>query len=238
MLNISNFNRVIAIALGLGLSSVSLFASAESNEHRLVSLQAEVVREVANDEMQASLYTELNDKDATSLANKINRIINTALQRAKSYDQVKIKTGNQNTYPVYDDKQRLQHWRGRAEVVITSRDFKQASQLIAQLQEDLRLGNISFSVSEQQRKAVENELMIDASKSFQQRVQLLLTPWNATRYELVNLQINTSNSSNYRMPMAVMMGGAPSAENKIQSQSYEGGESEVRVTVNGTVQLQ
>jgi predicted secreted protein len=44
--------------------------------------------------------------------------------------------------------------------------------LISELQQSFQTQSINFSVSDEQRKKVENELMIEASKNFQQRAQI------------------------------------------------------------------
>lgn len=57
----------------------------------------------------------------------------------------------------------------------------------------------------------------------------------ASKYELVNLQINTQGA--YR-PMIMAMRGAMDAKSaKIDSQHIEAGNSKVRVTANGSIQL-
>ena len=227
----------ILATLGASLFGVMGQTHADTPQYRIVNLQAEVVRKVANDEMQASLYAEFNEKDAATLANKLNTTINQANQQAKKYSQIKITTGNQNTYPIYNDKNQLTSWRGRAEINLNSQDFKATSELIAKLQENLQLQNISFTVSKEQRQKVENELYVEASKAFQQRANLLLNPWNASGYELVNLNLNTQNS--YRPP--VMMAMANDAvmmkSGRVESQNYEAGDSEITVIASGSVQL-
>ncbi|WP_245809175.1 SIMPL domain-containing protein [Acinetobacter populi] len=228
-----------AVIVGsIGLTSLACMSLANAeNDRRIINLQAEAVREVANDEMQAVLYTELNEKDATILANKINTVINQTLATAKQYPKVQIKTGNQNTYPVYNDKRQLVNWRGRAEVVLNSQDFKQTSELIAKLQTQLQLQGISFDISDAQRKKVEDELYVEASRAFQQRAQLLITPWNASKYELVNLQLNTSGG--YRpMPMYAKAASISLQSADIESQNIEAGNSEIKVVANGSIQLQ
>lgn len=228
-----------AILGSIGVSLLGFMGQTHANtpQYRIVNLQAEVVRKVANDEMQASLYAEFNEKDAATLANKLNNTINQAASQAKQYSQIKFSTGNQNTYPIYNDKNQLTSWRGRAEINLNSQDFKATSELVAKLQENLQLQNISFTVSKEQRQKVENELYVEASKAFQQRANLLLSPWNANSYELVNLNLNTQSS--YRPPVmmamasdAVMMKSA-----RVESQNYEVGDSEIAVIASGSIQL-
>lgn len=228
----------LALMGSIGLTSLACMTLAHAdNDRRIINLQAEAVREVANDEMQAVLYTELNEKDAAVLANRINTVINQALATAKQYPKVEVKTGNQNTYPVYNDKRQLVNWRGRAEVVLNSQDFKQTSELIAKLQNHLQLQDISFDVSDTQRKKVEDELYVEASRAFQQRAQLLTAPWNATKYELVNLQLNSSGG--YRpMPMYAKAATVSLQSADMESQNIEAGNSEIKVIANGSIQLQ
>ena len=148
--------RHTAIILGLATLIGSTAAHAEhphtSAERGMVNLQTEVSREVQNDEMRATLYTEQSHKNPTTLANQISQTINSAMTAAKRYPAVTVKTTGQNTYPIYDDKNRLTTWRARSEIELKSTDFRAMSELMAQLQEQLQLGNISFNVSTQQRK--------------------------------------------------------------------------------------
>ena len=99
----------------------------------------------------------------------------------------------------------MKEWRGRAEVRLESTDFKAASQLVSELQQNFQTQSISFSVSDAQRKKVENELMVEASKNFQQRAQALAQAWNKSGYNLVNINLNTSNYGGQPVPRMAMM---------------------------------
>lgn len=230
-------NTVILTSIGAAFLGLMGQAHADSPQYRIVNLQADVVRQVANDEMQASLYAEFNEKDAATLATKLNSTINQASTQAKKYPQIKFSTGNQNTYPIYNDKNQLTSWRGRAEINLNSQDFKATSELIAKLQENLKLQDIRFTVSKEQRQKVEDELFVEASKAFQKRANLLLSPWNASSYELVNLQLNTQNSYRPPMMMAMASDAVMSKSSRVESQNYEAGDSEITVIASGSVQL-
>ena len=86
---------------------------------------------------------------------------------------------------------------------LESKDFKAASQLVSELQQNFQTQSINFTVSDEQRKKVENELMIEASKNFQQRAQAITQAWNKAQYNLVSLNLNTSNY----FPQPMMRGG-------------------------------
>ena len=239
-------NRKISNQLNkaAALSLVALLGSSMAHaehphmpaERGMVTLQTEVSREVQNDEMRATLYTEQSHKNPTTLANQISQTINTAMTAAKRYPAVSVKTTGQNTYPIYDDKNRLTTWRARSEIELKSTDFRAMSELMAQLQEQLQLGGISFNVSTQQRKTVENELLSELAQSFKQRVMILQSAWGSSGYELVNLNINTENQPHYPQPM-MMRASADMMEAKVAPQSVEAGNSRIQISANGTIQL-
>lgn len=221
-----------------GLFSSNVFAQqTEALNYNLVNVQAEATRQVSNDEMHAVLYIEKSNKQPSELASQMTQLMNQALATSRKYSNVKVETGSQSTYPIYDnDSRKLKEWRGRAEIQIESTDFKAASQLISELQQNFQTQSINFTISDAQRKKVENELMIEASKNFQQRAQLLSQSWNKSGYNLVNLNLNTSNF----YPQPVMMRGAMAKFADVEAApvpDVAAGESKITVNANGTVQF-
>ncbi len=225
------------LLLGLALSTTAFAQSNETINYNLINIQAEASRQVSNDEMNAVLYIEKSNKQPTELANQINQLMSQAVQTAKKYPSIKIETGSQSTYPIYDnDSQKLKEWRGRAEIRIESTDFKNVSQLISELQQNFQTQSINFTVSDAQRKKVENELVVEASKNFQQRAQTLSQAWNKSGYNLVNINLNTSNYGGQPVPRMAMM-KASSNSLEIADQQMAGGESKISVNASGTIQL-
>ena len=221
-----------------GLFSGNVFAQqTEALNYNLVNVQAEATRQVSNDEMHAVLYIEKSNKQPSELASQMTQLMNQAIATSRKYPNVKVETGSQTTYPIYDnDSRKLKEWRGRTEIQIESTDFKAASQLISELQQSFQTQSINFTVSDAQRKKVENELMIEASKNFQQRAQLLSQSWNKSGYNLVNLNLNTSNF----YPQPVMMRGAMAKFADVEAApvpDVAAGESKITVNANGTVQF-
>ena len=71
------------------------------------------------------------------------------------------------------DKNRLDGWRGRAELKVESKDFKAAGELISLLQSKLQLSNLNFSVAPETRRELENQLITEAVAAFRQRATAL-----------------------------------------------------------------
>lgn len=234
----TNIARALSSAVLLSsLLGMSYSASAETDQkpqYRLIQLQADATREVTNNQMEAVLFTELNSNSPAELSQNITKVLNEAMRQAAKYPQVKVSTGAQSTYPVYDDKNKLKSWRSRAQIELKSIDFKATSDLIAALQNNMQVQSINFSVSDTERKRVENELMVEASQAFQQRARLLQQSWQATGYELVSLDLNAVN--NERPPIMYAM-KARGAADAMESQNVQGGNSELRVNASGSVQL-
>lgn len=233
--------RYLTLSTFLVLASAfSATAFAQQNEqlnYNVINVQAEAARKVSNDEMHAVLYIEKSNKQPAELASQITQLMNQAMVLAKKYPQVKVETGSQTTYPIYDNENRkLKEWRGRAEIQIESTDFKAASQLIGELQQNFQTQSINFSVSDAQRKKVENELMVEASKNFQQRAQMLSQAWNKSGYNLINLNLNTSNQYPQPIMMRASMAKFSGAE-AVDAQDVAAGESKITVNANGAIQF-
>ena len=187
--------------------------------------------------MNATLSVEVNDKDAARLSQQIALVVNDAMKKAAAYPTVKVSTGNQNTWPVYaPDSNKLQGWRGRAELRLESRDFKAASELIARLQEKMQLSGISFVVSPETRRQVEDSLSADAIAAFRARADIIRKAWDAKGYRLVYMNLGAAGGPPPYMPM-MRMAKAMDAES-VPAQDMAGGETRLIVNVSGSIELQ
>jgi predicted secreted protein len=208
--------------------------AAEPPRYNTVELQAEAQREVQNDLLNANLFVELNDASPAALANAINKSVNEALRIAKDYKSVRGRSGNNQTYPVYAKGNVLQGWRGRAEVRIESKDFEAASALIGKLQAGMQLGNLSFSVSPEARRATENELITEAIAAFKARAEIIKNALGGRGYKLQRM--NVANGYNTPQPrLAVARMAASSAE--VAAPNLEAGVSVVTVSANGAIEV-
>lgn len=229
---------LIATSLASSLLCSNAFAGENDLNYNVVNLQAEASRQVSNDEMSAVLYIEKSSKQPAELAQQITKAINFAMAESKKYSTVNLKTGAQSTYPVYDnDSQKLKEWRGRAEIRLQSTDFKATSQLIADLQSQFQTQSIGFNVSDAQRLKVESELMLEASKNFQNRAQAVAQSWNKSRYNLVNLNFNNNSYAPQPMFMRAEMAKVSMAADSVP-QEVSAGESKMSVNASGSIQLQ
>lgn len=155
---------------------------------------------------------------------------------AKRYPSVTVSTGQQRTYPRYDKDNKIIGWTGQANIDLKSTDFAATSQLIADLQETLVMENLNFGVSESKKDALEQKLMTNASRAFQQQAKNLTSAWGARGYRVINVNLNTGGNSPRPMYSSMSM-KASSESGSVPSQSFESGNSTVSVTANGTIEL-
>lgn len=202
----------------------------------LVSFATSASRKVANDQINASLSKTVQNKSSAEAQNQIATTLNQAMAIARKYPQVQVTSGNQATYPQYDKNQKIIGWTGNAALNLKSTDTVVASKLIADLQAFMTMDNLDFTVSDAKRKEVEQALMADASRNFQQQAAALLPAWGAQSYQLVNVEFNQGNDYYPRARVMPMMAAAK-MENTVADQDFQAGDTNITVTINGTVQL-
>jgi predicted secreted protein len=223
-----------AAPLALALAGSALAAD-PAPRYNVVELQAEAQREIANDTLSASLYVELNDANPALLATAINKSANEALRVAKDYNSVRVRSGGNQTYPVYAKGNVLQGWRGRAEIRIDSKDFAAASALIGKLQAGMQLGSLNFSVSPEARRQTENELIAEAIAAFKLRAEIVRGALAGRSYKLQRLSVNSGHSvPPPRIATArALTAGAP----EIAAPDLEAGVSQITVTAAGAIEV-
>jgi predicted secreted protein len=217
------------------LATVSAGAADSSPRYNTVELQAEAQREVQNDLLNATLFVELNDPSPSALANAVNKSVNDALRIAKDFKGVRVRSGNNQTSPVYARGNVLQSWRGRAEIRIESNDFEAASRLIGKLQSELQLGSMTFSVSPETRRGVENELITEAIGAFKARAEIIKTALAGRGYKLQRL--NVANGYNAPQPRFAAVARTASSSAEVAAPNLEAGVSLVTVTANGAIEV-
>lgn len=223
---------IVTLALLAVSSPAVIAAEPRQPRYNTVEFQAEAQREVQNDLLNATLYVELNDANAAALANALNKSVNDALRVAKEYKGVRVRSGDNRTFPVYSKANVLQGWRGRGEIRIESKDFEAASALIGKLQSSMQLAGISFSVSPEARRTVEDQLTVEAIAAFKARAEVMRSALAGKGYKLVRLSV----AGGYQPPQPrLAMARAAAAE--VTAPDLEGGVSQIRVTASGSIEI-
>jgi len=205
----------------------------EPVRYNQVHLQSQESEAVSNDTMHVTLTASAEQRDAADLAARINADMAWALDLARQYDAVKVSTGNYRTWQVRQDN-KMKGWQARQDLMLESRDSRTLSQLTGLLQERLQVDSMRFSVSAETRRTVENRLIELALQAFKVRAGIIGSQLQATGYRIVDLNIGTFAQ---QPPVVYRARGVVAAMESDMAVATEGGESDVQVTVNGTIEL-
>ena len=199
-----------------------------------VRLQSRQTESVSNDTMHVTLQTYAEMQDPAKLATRINQEMEWALAQTKQLKGVKVRTGSYQTWPV-TRKEVTTGWRGQQDLILESRDTQLLSRLTGKLQDKLQIRSMSFSVSDEKRVTVENRLIDLALNAFKDRARIVGDNLKADGYRIVEINVGTSTA---RPPMMHQARVASMSMEANDAVAVEGGESDIRITVNGTIELQ
>jgi len=206
---------------------------ADSDLHyNQVHLQSQQSESVSNDTMHVTLGTHAEQRDPASLARKINEDMEWALSKAKQVKGVKVSTGSYQTWPI-TSKKVTTGWRGQQNLELESKDTGSLARLAGELQDRLQIKSMNFTVSDDKRMAVENRLIEAALNAFKDRARIVGDNLKANGYRIVEINIGTSGQAPpvRHMPRMAMAMEASDAV------AVEGGESDIQITVDGTIEL-
>lgn len=221
-------------AAALALASAASRAEAPgSTSGTTVTLMAEGQQEAANDLASASLFAEDSDPRPGEVARRINATIASAMAQAKKYPEVKLRTGASQTFPIYGKNGRsIEAWRMRSDLRLESRNLAALAELVALLQKDLALAEISLQPAPETRQQAQDGATRAAIEAFQARAAMIARTLGKG-YRLRHLDIGTQGIFPPPRPMPrVAMAEAAAAPLPM-----EAGTSTVTTTASGTIEL-
>lgn len=224
---------LLALALALPLLAGSPLALAQDEERRpTVDLSAEASRRAPNDLAFAVAYVEESAPDPARLAKRVNEQVAAALSEAKRYPDVSTQTSGVHTYPVYGkDGRRIEGWRMRSEIQLESRNLAALSELLGRLQGRLAVSRLNIRPASETERATADKAATDAIHAFEARAKTLATTLGK-HYRIRHLSVNYGRGG----PVQPMMRAMSLAEDTA-AVPIEAGDSEVTVTVTGTIEL-
>lgn len=232
-------SRATASAV-LGVASVLLsqnLQAATPNTYNQISFSTEVKQTVANDQIKISLTKTAQANDAKAVAKTLTEVINQANTIAKQYPNVKAKTGQQSTYPRYGNNGKILGFTGSISLELTSQDFEQAGDLVAKLQSLMAVDNIEFKVSDEAKKEVEQSLMKQVAKRFQDEAKTVSLAFGAKDYKIVQVSLDNQNHGYYQ-PLAASISLRSKSESSVmETQDFVSGDSQLSYKATGTIEL-
>ena len=207
--------------------------AAEEPLFNQVHLDAQVERDVENDQLEVTMVVETQGSQPERLAAEVNEAMEWALKLARDARGVEVETRSYQTFPVYRDRT-VVGWRSSQELHLKSRDIPRLTELVGDLQERMQVRQMDFSPSRETRVKVENELISEAMVAFRQRADIIRAHMDDKDYRVVNLHVSTGQSG--PIPYREVMMSRAVAEDAA-APAVEAGTSKVMVTVSGSIQF-
>jgi predicted secreted protein len=212
----------------------------------LVNLSATERVEVDQDLLISSLRYEAENKDAKKLQDDINTVMKAALDKAKSYPDVKVETQQYYVYkneyypnPANQVGKPISTWRGQQGLILKSKNAADVLKLTGELQEmKLAVNGLNYMVSPELLEETQNTLLEGALAKLTAKAERIAKALGKSKADLLN--VNVDMGGYYPQPMmarAEMMSMDGAAAPKMDAPVAAPGQSDITLTVSATARI-
>jgi len=159
----------------------------------LVTFQVISIRQIQQDEIQASLRIEKNHTKSENVQSEINEAMKSALDLSKKYPDVNTSTGR---YFVYKDEQKSQ-WKGSQTIVLDSFQENSIAKFAGELQKNgFIVDNYSYTLSEKSKRSMDDSMRLELiQKATQIATNVLAKGLNKKFMRFAQIEFNSQNYS-------------------------------------------
>lgn len=200
----------------------------------IVHLSERAERQVPRDELVLLLRVEATAKTARDAQAEINRRMPAALDEAKKVAAVKAETPAMNVYEVREPK-KPPSWQATETLQLRSKDFAAALALLGKLEEQgLLVSSLSFEVSRDALKGIDDALTAEALKRLRARAEAIAADMGLVVDHVRTVSVGDAGEPGPRPyeRYAIARNRTP-----MQTPAAEAGEAAVSVAVNAEVWL-
>lgn len=214
---------------------------AEPLNYNVVEFSESASVEVPRDMMTIYLSVNQEGSRRADVQQAFVRKYNVVSRQIESNPEFKSELLNRSIYPQYqykNGKQTQIGWQETAQFKVKSKNFIALNRLIADTKDNANLNNISFSISKQKREKVVDEISKIVLKRFQERANTVVHTLGFNSYKIVHLSLNQLGNDliAYNGPRVASM-LAVTAEPREMADTPNPGTEEIKVTVNGSIQM-
>jgi len=194
-----------------------------------VNLSIRTGGSVDTDIVVAIVYKEHQSTDHATAAREVNNGIQWAADKAKDAG-VDAAPFQYRTSPVYQ-KKHIAGWRVHQSLRLESEHPTRIGALLGELQKKVTIQSLTHTLSPGARIQAEETYVVEALGVFEQRAKLIADSLKRSGYKIVQLNINTNSSPPINRGVMAM------ADSRKSAPVVEGGQQQVNVSVNGTIEL-
>ncbi|AWB35794.1 SIMPL domain-containing protein [Orrella marina] len=223
------------MVLGLVVFGVCSGSSVAAPSAPVAEISATVSAEVQQDQVQIVLSAQVQDDSAAAVNQRLTEMIDQAKSRIGNPSGLRVSTGNVQTYPRYDDNGKISGWQGRADLVLRSNDVSLSASSADKVADLLALSGVSFSLSDQARRAEQSRLMDSVAHAFREKATTTARVFGYSSFSIQSL--NISDSGEMSMPRPFVMAAVASDRAEKAGLTLVPDVQTVSVTVSGLIEL-
>lgn len=232
--------RTFLAVLLAGAAAAAVAQGAEGPPpHNVLQLSASGSVQVQQDQLVLTLATSREGEDAAGVQSQLRQALDDALAEARrdaAQDQLEVRTGDFSIQPRYGKEGRMSGWQGRAELVLSGRDFARITNAAGRIR-SMTIGQVAFDLSRQAREQAESQAQTEAIEAFKARASELARGFGFAGYSLREVSVNSHAASPGPRPRMLAMAAKGPGFEADAAVPVEAGKALVEVTVSGSVQL-
>lgn len=175
----------MALGLALVLASSPLAVPLSAQVPTKLMLGESATREVEQDTLVVVLAARHRAPDAREAQRVVNQTMTGAIEQARAVAGIQVATGGYRVYQEYDRDGRPRAWIAEQDLRLRSREAARLLELAGSLQDaGLILGGLSYELSAEARRALEDELTLEAIERLRARAERIATAMGM-RVELI-----------------------------------------------------
>jgi predicted secreted protein len=167
-----------AILLFSSIGVNNAMAHDDETHYDRIHLSVSATAQLENDTMVATLSAQEEGSQAAELSAMVNKRIRNALELVKKHPQIKHQTNAYSSNPIYN-KNKISGWRVSQSLRLESSNMALMSDVLGELQADLALQSMQFTVSRQARTSRMRYLSTRHWRPFQNVHNRSLKNWSA-----------------------------------------------------------
>ena len=227
----------VCLALALPVASAQAQVAVPAPESNIVRLQASGAVDVPSDWLVFVLSATVQDKDPQTVQRQLKDALDQALQEARKSEspgQVELRTGAFSLNPVYGRDSKISQWQGVAELFLQGRNFEKIGAVAAHIH-SMAVARSSVGLSRELREDTEARALDLALLQFRTKAQHIAQGFGFASYTLREVSVSSNAQPDGPAPAMLRMAVLPQGDEA--PVAVEGGKSQVRIQVAGTVQL-
>ncbi|MGZ5202576.1 MAG: SIMPL domain-containing protein [Telluria sp.] len=248
-----SFRKIVLIlSLATAMSASAQTGPSTSGTTVIVPATGEVTH--ANDEATITFSVEEHDKDKAAAASRVNRKMKEGMDILRAADPgAQLKTQGYYTYPVYPEQppQPLAGvsrppvpvgWRVGQSVQMKTKNLPALPKTVAAAQKVLALNGLSFGLSRETLKRVDDQRIAEAYKNLNERIAATASAMGRKPSDAVIDTLDIDGAGGIRPPMPEGMvmnyaSRAAKAPEDVSEPSFEPGETTLQMRIVGKVKF-